>query len=300
MLPALLLTAGLGTRLDPLTRLVAKPAVPVAGQALVERILTWLHREGVRDVVLNLHHRPETIAAIVGDGRHLGVDVRYSWEPVILGSAGGPRHALPLLDANSFLIVNGDTLIDIALAPMIAAHESSGADVTMAVVRNVARDRYNGVLADADGRVTRFIPKGHAQESWHFVGVQIVGASVFGELPDGEVAETVSGVYLDLLKEPGRVRVWPVEADFIDVGSPADYLAAAITLAGASDALLIDASADVASSACVTRSIVWSGAHIGPNAHVTDCIVTTGAVVPSGFEAARKVIVARGVYHAAR
>ena len=75
--PALVLTAGLGTRLLPLSEVRAKPALPVAGQPLISRILGWLHRAGVRRVVLNLHHRPETITRIVGDGSRLGLSVRY-------------------------------------------------------------------------------------------------------------------------------------------------------------------------------------------------------------------------------
>ena len=155
MLPALILSAGIGSRLDPLTRLVAKPVVPLAGRTLIERVIGWLTTAGVTDVVINLHHRPETIAAVVGDGSSLGVRVRYSWEPTILGSAGGPRHALPLLDADTFLIVNGDTLVDFALTPMIAQHEARGADVTVAVVPNPRPDHYHGMALDGDDRVTR-------------------------------------------------------------------------------------------------------------------------------------------------
>src|SRR5579863_759199 len=93
---AFVLAAGLGTRLDPITRLVAKPAVPLGDRTLIERLLAWLAGEGVRDVVINLHHHPASLTGLVGDGRHLGLTVRYAWEPVILGSAGGPRHALPI------------------------------------------------------------------------------------------------------------------------------------------------------------------------------------------------------------
>ena len=113
MSPALLLTAGFGTRLRPLSSIRAKPALPVAGEALVRRILGWLAASGVTDVVLNLHHRPDTVCAAVGDGSDLGVRARYSWENPVLGSAGGPRRALPLLDADRFFIVNGDTLTDL-------------------------------------------------------------------------------------------------------------------------------------------------------------------------------------------
>ena len=91
---ALVLTAGLGTRLRPLTDVRAKPAIPVAGEPMIRRIISWLARHGVTDLVLNLHYRPETLTAVVGDGADLAVRVRYSWEPRILGSAGGPCPAV--------------------------------------------------------------------------------------------------------------------------------------------------------------------------------------------------------------
>ena len=295
MVQALVLTAGFGKRLDPLTRLVAKPAVPVAGRPLIERVLLWLRAEGVTRAVLNLHHRPETIAAIVGDGQHLGLHVRYSWEKTILGSAGGPRHALPLMDlvdTDTFVIVNGDTLTDLALGPMREAHLASGADVTMAVVPNHARDRYNGILANDARHVTAFVLKGHTLPSWHFIGVQMVRARVFAALPDGQPSETVAGVYRDLLREPGRVQVWPVHAPFIDVGTPADYLTAALTLANAGgEASCLEGDVTVAASAHLTRSVVWPGARIGAHASLTECIVAGAAIVPEGLSATRKVIV---------
>ena len=114
---ALVLTAGLGTRLQPLTGVRAKPAIPVAGEPMIRRIAAWLVCNGVDDLVLNLHHRPETLTSVLGDGRDLGARVRYSWElPRILGSAGGPRLARDIVGAAPFLIVNGDTLTDVDLA----------------------------------------------------------------------------------------------------------------------------------------------------------------------------------------
>src|SRR6476661_4739124 len=95
---AMILTAGLGTRLRPLTGVRAKPAIPVAAEPMVRRIARWLAASGVTDIVLNLHHLPETIAAAMGDGSDLSVRVRYSWEqPVLLGAAGGPRQALEIV-----------------------------------------------------------------------------------------------------------------------------------------------------------------------------------------------------------
>ena len=124
---ALLLTAGLGTRLRPLTYVRAKAAVPINGEALVRRVIRGLAAAGIAELVLNLHHRPASIAALVGDGSDLGVSVRYSWEQPVLGSAGGPRRALPLLvdsDDETFLIVNGDTLTDVDIRALVARHRA--------------------------------------------------------------------------------------------------------------------------------------------------------------------------------
>lgn len=285
MLPALVLTAGIGSRLDPITRLVAKPAVPLGGRTLVERVLVWLRAQGVTDAVLNLHHLPSTITGVVGDGAHLGLRVRYSWEDPILGSAGGPRHALPLLDADTFLIVNGDTLCDIDLAAMAAAHAASGAQVTMAVIPNPAPQHYNGLAVRGD-RIAGVVPRGSTEPSWHFVGIQFASAAVFGSLPDGEPAETVHGLYRPLMAAE-VIAAYPVTSPFYDVGTPRDYLAAALALA---DGATIEPGATIGAGARITGSIVWSGAAIGEGAVLDECIVT-GVEIPAGFRAERSVIV---------
>ncbi|HEX5215456.1 MAG TPA: sugar phosphate nucleotidyltransferase [Vicinamibacterales bacterium] len=278
MLPALVLTAGLGKRLDPITRLVAKPAVPLGDRTLIERVLAWLERQQVRDLVLNLHHRPETIAAVVGDGAHLGVRVRYSWEQPVLGSAGGPRRALPLLDADTFLVVNGDTLSNVDLAAMHAAHRRSGADVTMAVVPNPAPDHYNGIAIDDDGVVLGFVPKGEAHGTWHFIGIQIVSRRIFEPLADGVAAETVAALYRDIVRvSPGRIRALPVETTFIDVGTPRDYLAAAATFPAPP--------ADIDPGARVINSVIWPEARISAGADLDQCIVAGRVDIPDGFRA---------------
>jgi mannose-1-phosphate guanylyltransferase len=295
VIPALVLTAGLGTRLDPLTRLVAKPAVPVGDRTLVERVLDWLRREGVTDVVLNLHHRPETITAILGDGAHLGLRLRYSWERAILGSAGGPRHALPLLDAGTFLVVNGDTLCDVDLAPMIDAHARTGAAATLAVVPNPAPDHYNGILLDHEDRVSGFVPKGPLAASapghgpsWHFVGVQVVNADTFAGLPDGVRAETIGGTYRQrVTSDFGSVRAWRVPNRFTDVGTPRDYLSAVLELTATSG---VDGS-QTPGPARVVRSVIWPGASLADDVELTDCIVAGLVTLPAGFRGHRSVLV---------
>ena len=157
-----MLAAGLGTRLAPLSAVRAKAALPVAGRPLIVRILQQLQRAGVRRVVINLHHRADTITRVVGDGTQLGIEVRYSWETQVLGSGGGPARALPLLAADRFFIVNGDTLADVDLpAPGRRARAESGALATLAVAP-ANLEKYNALLADDLGRFTGIVPRGTA------------------------------------------------------------------------------------------------------------------------------------------
>jgi mannose-1-phosphate guanylyltransferase len=290
--PALVLTAGLATRLRPLSDVRAKAAMPVAGTPIISRILRWLRTSGIRRVVLNLHHRPETITSIVGDGRQFDLEVRYSWEPVVLGSAGGPRRALPLLDADSFLIVNGDTLTDCDLGALAAFHETTGARVTMAVVDgDVAR--YGGVLVEEGSRVVGFgAPRDGAQAS-HFIGVQMASANVFAALPDDQPSESVKTVYPQVIAaRAGDIAAWHSRAEFLDVGTARDYLQTVAIVAGR-EGRAYDVGADcrIASDAHLARTVLWDRVHIGAGAWLVDCVVADGVSVPAGAQHEGAVLV---------
>ena len=285
--PALVLTAGLATRLRPLSVVRAKAAMPVAGDALVGRILKWLRTSGVRRVVLNLHHRADSITRIVGDGSAIGVDVRYSWEVPLLGSAGGPARALPLLEADRFVIVNGDTLTDLDLRALATHHTDTNALVTMAVVKG--DPRYNGVIS-AHGIVQSF---GAAPGADHFVGVQVVNASAFAGVSADQPSETVKALYPSLIeRHPESVRVFKTGAEFFDIGTPADYHATVATLA-AREKRPFDRgrNCEVAPDARLERTILWDNVTIEPGASLTDCVVTDGVRVPAGARLDRCSIV---------
>jgi len=296
MVPALVLTAGLATRLRPLSLVRAKAAVPMAGQPLVHRILRWLGAAGVTDTVLNLHHLPHTITRLVGDGSQLGLCVRYSWETPVLGSAGGPRRALPLLlnpeprtanpnlEPGTFLIVNGDTLTDLDVRALVADHVDSGALVTMAVTPNAEPARYGGVAVAEDGTVTGFVRRGSQESSWHFVGVQVAEPAAFADVPANTPYETVARLYPDLIAaRRGAVRAHRATAEFLDVGTPGDYLASALRLAEReSDAGTASDAARVSPTARVERSILWDGVEVADGVFLRECVVADGARVPAG------------------
>ena len=299
---ALVLTAGLGTRLRPLTDVRAKPAIPVAGDPMIRRIAAWLVSQGVDDLVLNLHHRPETLTAVLGDGSDLGARVRYSWElPRILGSAGGPRLARAIVGADTFLIVNGDTLTDVDLAHLMEAHAASGALVTLALVSNREFLRYGGVQLDADGGLSGFIPRGpSAAGSYHYIGVQIVAGRVFDAVQPGDAARSIGGVYDALITaRPGSVRGVVSDAAFHDVGTPGDYWRTSHAFSSAAGAASSSVGSDssvgrgarIDASARVTHSILWDDVEVGAGVVLDECIVTDRVRVPAGASHRRAILV---------
>jgi NDP-sugar pyrophosphorylase family protein len=281
---ALVLAAGLGTRLHPLTLVRAKPAIPVAGQPMIRRIARWLAGHGVTDLVVNLHHLPGTITAALGDGSDLGAAVRYSWEqPRVLGSAGCARQAGPILGAETFFIVNGDTLTDMDLKPLAHAHEHSDALVTLALVPNTHPERYGGVRLDEAGRVLGFARRGASAGTFHFIGVQMASADAFRSVPPGVPVNSIGGVYDELIaSRPGAIRGLVCDAQFWDVGTPWDYWTTSNAFGPASE---------VGSPAGVTRSILWDNVTIGAGATLDECIVADGVSVPAGAVYRRTVLV---------
>jgi NDP-sugar pyrophosphorylase family protein len=293
---ALVLTAGLGTRLRPLTDVRAKPAIPVAGEPIVRRIIAWLAANGVGDVVLNLHHRPDTLTAVVGDGSDLAVRVRYSWEqPIVLGSAGGPRQALPIVGADTFLLVNGDTLTDLDLRPFADAHAASEALVTLALVPNREPHRYGGVRLDRESRVTGFAARGPAAEgSYHFIGVQMTHADAFRSIAAGAAVNSIGGAYDALIAaRPGSICGYVSDARFWDVGTPLDYWNTSLAFMGPDpdEQGARGRRVRVEASARVTRCILWDDIEVGPDCTLVECIVTDGVRVPAGASYRRGVLV---------
>jgi NDP-sugar pyrophosphorylase family protein len=295
--PALVLTAGLGTRLRPLSYVRAKPAMPVAGRPLVRRILAWLASHGVTDAVLNLHYKPQTITAAVADDAEPGVRVQYSYENPILGSAGGPRHALPLLASPRFFLVNGDTLCDVELEALAASHAASGALVTMALVVQPDARHYGGVTLDAQGAVTGFVKRG-TPSPYHFIGVQAVNAEAFDIVAPDQPAETVRALYPHLMAErPGSVRGFVCDATFHDIGAPQDYLQTSLLLAAQEGwpVPLRGRNCTIDQAAVVEESVLWDDVAVEADAVLTRTVVADGVTIPAGARFEEAVIIRRPI-----
>ncbi|MBY0493996.1 MAG: NDP-sugar synthase [Cyanobacteria bacterium] len=303
--PALILAAGLGTRLQPLSSVRAKPALPIAGVPLITRTLQSIRAAGMRRVVINLHSCASSITRIVGDGSQFDLDVRYSWETNVLGSAGGPARAMPLLAADRFLIVNGDMITNVDLRELAHRHVDANALVTMAVID--ADPRYNAIVADEAGIVRGFSTRTSSTEAprhpgtqaprhpgtYHFVGVQAVNASVFAGVDPAIKSETVHGIYPALIaSRPEALRVFHSNAEYFDIGSPRDYLDTARTMSKReSKPLDRGVDCEVATGAQLVDTILWDRVRVGAGASLTSCIVADDVIVPPGAQYSHSALV---------
>src|SRR6266702_2657386 len=193
----MVLCAGLGTRLRPLTARLPKPAVPVCGLPLVHYTLGLLAGAGVRRAVVNVHHLPGAMAAAAEESaRSLGLELAVSREPVIAGTGGALREArVELSGAAAIVVVNGDILFDLDLHLALAAHRASGALATMVVMPMPAGAAYAAVELDPAGVVRRiagrFGPGGEGLSPWHFTGVHVLAPALIGAGAHVEAGATV-------------------------------------------------------------------------------------------------------------
>jgi mannose-1-phosphate guanylyltransferase len=224
---AVILAAGAGTRLRPLTNTCPKPMLPIAGRPLLARTLDWLRAVGVAEVALNLHHLPDVVRAGLGDGNAWGMLLRYSYEPVLLGTAGAVRAIAdqhPGWLDQTFLLIYGDMLLDIALEDLRALHRSSGATLTMALKRTSTPHTQGMVAVDAEGRVERFVEKPAAWDHGDLAnaGIYLCEPEVLEFIPPG--ASDFGHDIIPALLASGP-RVWGRQAQgyLLDIGTPEAY-----------------------------------------------------------------------------
>ncbi len=252
----MLLAAGLGERLRPLTLTLPKPAIPVLGRPMVLQILFRLADAGVARVVVNLHHLPEAARSlVVADPSLADLDVRFSHEPELLGTGGGLRKAADSLRGNGAVLVhNGDALSDVPLREVLDHHRSRGLPVTMVVAPH--RDGYTPVSVEG-GRVVAIGGK-DAGARWLFTGIHVLDERMLDALPPDRPSDVVRDLYLDRIPK-GEVGAFVHEGFWWEFGSPAAYLDGSLRLAR----LEADARARVATTDPVRRvgdAIVACGA----------------------------------------
>ncbi len=228
---AMVLAAGFGTRLRPVTLTVPKALVPVADTPFVEHLLALLHAGGVREVVINLHHLGDVIERHIGDGARFGLAVRYSPEPTILDTAGGIKQAEALLAGEPFLVANADSLLEVSLRELGEFHRARGGIATLALRADPDAARYGLVEVDADDRVRRIVGRpdgvvGSGLRGLMFPGLHVLEPAVFAHMASGRAASITRETYPSLLAKGLPIFGFETTARWINIDTPAAVEAA--------------------------------------------------------------------------
>jgi len=224
---AVILAAGVGSRLRPLTDACPKPMLPIAGRPLLARTLDWLRASGVSEATLNLHHLPDVVRDGLGDGSAWGMSLRYSYEPELLGSAGALRTISQRFSGwldQTFALIYGDMLCDIDLSELLAAHESAHAILTLAL-KHTATPRTQGMIElGPTGRVRRFVEKPGEWNGGNLAnaGVYLCEPAILDFIPAGS-SDFGHDIIPALLQANATVVGHLATGYLLDIGTPDAY-----------------------------------------------------------------------------
>jgi NDP-sugar pyrophosphorylase family protein len=286
---AMILSAGYGTRLWPLTEDRTKPAIPILGQPLVGYVAKYLASYGYRDIVVNLHHRPDSVRAALGDGSKFGVTLTYVDEPTILGTSGALDNARQLLDSETFIAINGKIITDIDLNAALETHHSKKALATLVLLPNVARERFS-VVETIDGFVTGFggMPGAQPDSTIHagpfmFTGIQILDPRIFDYIPPGVFSHSTTDVYPLAIARGERVAAHVAEGTWYELSTIQRYLEVSlIMLAAFGKNVSSGARCRIDDEKDVSDSILWDDVTIEAGARVSRAVVGDGVRIRSG------------------
>lgn len=314
----MILAAGYGERLWPLTADRGKPALPVLGKPLVGYVAEYLAQNGVSEAVVNLHHQPESVRESLGDGSQFGLHLEYVYEPVILGTSGGLDNAREFFQEDTFVCVNGKIITDINLQAAIETHRKQNALATLVLKRNTRRERFSIVETD-DGLVTRFAGMPQPTKSGSvldaplmFTGIHILEPRIFDYIPRGVFSDSVVHVYPPAMAKGERIAAHVADGTWRELSTLQRYLDISLYLLAAQkrnvfagDRTLVDANARVRDAilwddvvvengAGVTRSVVGDGVRVRAHEWFQDSVVVRAELVAGKTPPAKA---SKGYFH---
>ncbi len=222
----MIMAAGLGTRLRPLTDQIPKPMVPILNRPALYHILRLLAQHEITEVVVNLHYFPDLVTGYLGDGSNLGIDLRYSFEEELLGTAGGVKNNQEFLGDDTFLVLSGDAVTDVDLTGLLAAHRAHGGISTLAVKEVEDPSEYGVVVLGEEHRVQGFQEKPAVEEALSLLcntGMYVFEPAIFDRIPAGEFYDFGRMVFHELLRDQVPFYVHAIDAYWNDVGGVAAY-----------------------------------------------------------------------------
>jgi NDP-sugar pyrophosphorylase family protein len=290
----MILAAGFGTRLFPLTIDRTKPAIPFLGKPLVAYVAEYVAKFGFRDFVVNLHHQPESVRNALGDGSKYGVNIEYALEtPEILGTSGALDNARDLLMNGTVLIINGKIISEIDIAAAAETHRQNGAIATMVLKPNIKREKFTEVEVK-DGMVTRLGPHAHPftkeeiRDTQHeaavplmFTGIHFIEPEVFEYFPRGVYSDIVQTFYLPAIKEGGKVAAHVTDAEWFELSTIPRYLDISLAMMKDQDVFL-GRNCKIDGSAHIRDSVLWDDISIGKDVNLYRTIVADDVNIPDG------------------
>ena len=297
---AMILAAGEGTRLRPLTATLPKPMIPIVGTPLLARTLTWLSGEGVEEAAINLYHRPQSIPDYFGT-EFAGVRLHYFFEDALRGTAGGVKAAEHVIQDAPFFVIYGDNLISADLRRLAAFHTGHGGIGTIALFEHPNPTAAGIVGLDVNARITRFVekpPAGQIFSTLANAGVYVLDPAIFDAIPENRPSDFGRDIFPALLAQDTPLYGTPLGGYLSDTGTPSAYRQANFDcLAGRTGVTFADPALWIASSAVVGRgvtfhgqNVVGSGVKIGDGSSITGSILLTGARIAPGAQIENSIV----------
>ncbi|MFQ5598562.1 MAG: NDP-sugar synthase [Nitrospiria bacterium] len=217
----MILAAGFGKRLRPLTDILPKPLLEVGGRPLIDYGLLLLKKYGITEVWINLHHHGDRIVQAVGDGSRLGMRIQYSEEPEILGTGGGIKKMAADLGAESFIVLNGDIVVEVDLDQVLAFHRDKKAAATLVLRQAEDPAQYGVIEIDRTDRIRNILDRtpweGKEKRRLMFTGVHILEPRVLDYIPSGRFYSIVDA-YIEMLRNKNNLYGYLNEGYWNDLG----------------------------------------------------------------------------------
>src|SRR5688572_3293651 len=294
---AIILSAGYGTRLWPLTEDRTKPAIPILGKPLVGYVAEYLAAYGFDEIVVNLHHRPESVRQALGDGSRFGVKLHYVEEPQILGTSGALDNTREFFGRDTFLVINGKIITDINLQAALETHRKTKALATLVLLPNTRRERFS-VVETEGGRITRFAgmpdPEADGPVPLMFTGIHLMEPRIFDYVPRGIFSDSVTHVYPQAIAHGEIIAAHVANGKWRELSTLKRYLEISIEmLKETRQSHITGTGVDISPSASVTDSILWDDVRIGAGARVNRCVLADDVTIPADDVIENSIVVRR-------